>query len=72
MKKPSHPIFFARKPVGADAITLGTPIRLVRSAYWVAVNYLFVMLAMKATNAAVPIPALRFSKAMTPDRAVIL
>ncbi|MCP4107592.1 MAG: hypothetical protein GY749_18960 [Desulfobacteraceae bacterium] len=33
IKKPSHPRFLAKKPVGAEAITLGIPIRLVRSAY---------------------------------------
>ena len=48
IKKGSQPRFFAKKPVGAEAITRGTPIRLVKSAYWVAVNLLLVMLAMKA------------------------
>jgi hypothetical protein len=69
IKKDSQPRFFARKPVGAEASTLGTPIRLVRSAYCVAVNLLFVILAMNAAYAAVPMPLLRFSKAITPDRA---
>lgn len=35
-------------PVPEEAITRGIPMRLVSSAYWVAVNFLFVMLAMKA------------------------
>ena len=48
MKKLSQPTFFARKPVGAEANTLGTPMRLVRRAYWVAVNFLLVMLAINA------------------------
>ncbi len=72
IKKPSQPIFFAKKPVGAEATTRGTPMRLERSAYCVAVNLLFVMLAINATYAAVPMPPLRFSKAITPERAGIL
>jgi hypothetical protein len=32
-KKISHPTFLARKPVGAEASTLGTPMRLLSSAY---------------------------------------
>lgn len=46
IKKPRHPIASAMKPVGADANTLGTPMRLLNSAYWVAVNRLSVMLAI--------------------------
>src|SRR5574340_29122 len=69
IKKFSHPICFARKPVGAEASTLGTPIRLLKSAYWVAVNFLFVMLPINAAYAAVPMPPVRFSNAMTPERA---
>ena len=48
MKKLAQPTFFARKPVGAEANTLGTPMRLVRRAYCVAVNLLLVILAMNA------------------------
>jgi len=48
IKKLSQPKFLARKPVGADANTRGTPMRLLRRAYCVAVNLLFVMLAMNA------------------------
>ncbi len=48
IKKVTQPRFLAKKPVGADASTLGTPIRLVRSAYCVAVNLLLVILAMNA------------------------
>lgn len=48
IKKLAQPIFLARKPVGAEANTLGTPMRLVRRAYCVAVNLLLVMLAMNA------------------------
>ena len=50
MKKASQPTLFARKPVGAEASTRGTPIRLVSRAYCVAVNFLFVMLAMNAAG----------------------
>ena len=71
-KKLSHPICLAKKPVGADAKTRGTPIRLLKRAYCVAVNFLLVILAMKATKAVVPIPLLRFSKAITPDNAATL
>jgi hypothetical protein len=49
IKKVSQPRYLAIKPVGAEAITLGIPIRLVRRAYCVAVNFLFVILAMNAT-----------------------
>ena len=49
IKKASQPRCLAIKPVGAEAITLGIPIRLVRRAYCVAVNFLFVILAMNAT-----------------------
>ena len=49
MKKGSHPMFLARKPVGAEAKTLGMPMRLLSRAYWVAVNFLLVMLAINAT-----------------------
>ena len=48
IKKFSHPIFLAKKPVGAEASTLGMPMRLLKSAYCVAVNLLFVMLAINA------------------------
>jgi hypothetical protein len=48
IKKLSHPTFFARKPVGAEAKTRGIPMRLVSKAYWVAVNLLLVILAIKA------------------------
>lgn len=48
IKKLAQPRFLARNPVGAEASTLGTPMRLVRSAYCVAVNLLLVMLAMNA------------------------
>jgi len=48
IKKLTQPIFLARKPVGAAASTLGTPIRLVKRAYCVAVNLLLVILAMNA------------------------
>jgi len=48
MKNPSHPRRAARNPVGAAAMTLGIPIRLLSRAYWVAVNFLLVMLAIKA------------------------
>ncbi len=72
IKKLSQPKFLASKPVGADARTLGTPMTLVRSAYCVAVNLLSVMLAIKAMYAAVPKPLLRFSNAITADRAGIL
>lgn len=48
IKKLAHPRFLARNPVGAEANTLGTPMRLVRRAYCVAVNRLLVMLAMNA------------------------
>lgn len=68
IKKLPHPRFLTKNPVGAEANTRGTPIRLVSSAYWVAVNFLFVMLAMKAAYAAVPMPLLRFSKAITADK----
>jgi len=68
IKKLSQPKLLARKPVGGDANTRGTPMRLVRRAYCVAVNLLSVMLAMNAIKAAVPIPALRFSKPITPER----
>lgn len=68
IKKPSQPKYLAKKPVGADANTRGTPMRLLRRAYCVAVNLLFVMLAINATKAAVPIPALMFSKPITPER----
>ena len=37
IKKTGQPRVLARNPVGAEATTLGTPMRLVRSAYWVAV-----------------------------------
>ena len=43
IKKFSQPIIFARYPVGADIITRGVAIRLLRSAYWVAVNLLSVI-----------------------------
>ena len=59
----------AINPVGAETKTLGTPMRLLNKAYWVAVNFLLVMLAMKATKAEVPMPLVKFSKAMTPDNA---
>ena len=49
IKKASQPIFLAKNPVGAEASTLGTPIRLLRRAYCVAVNLLFVILAINAT-----------------------
>ena len=49
MKNDSHPRYFTIKPVGAEAITLGTPIRLLKRAYWVAVKRLSVILAIKAT-----------------------
>lgn len=48
IKKLTQPIFLARNPVGAEASTLGTPIRLVRRAYCVAVNLLLVILAINA------------------------
>ena len=48
IKKFSQPKCFAINPVGAEAITLGTPMRLLRSAYWVAVNFLFVILPINA------------------------
>ena len=48
IKKLAQPIFLARKPVGAEANTLGTPMRLVRRAYCVAVNLLLVILAINA------------------------
>ena len=54
IKKDSQPIIFARYPVGADIITRGMAIRLLSSAYWVAVNLLSVMEAIKARKAAVP------------------
>ena len=60
---------FTRKPVGADTRTLGTPIRLDSRAYCVAVNRLWVMLAINAAKAEVPMPPVKFSKAMTADRA---
>ena len=72
MKKLSHPMCLARNPVGAEATTRGKPIMLVSKAYWVAVNFLLVILAIKATKAAVPMPELRFSKAITPDSTGIL
>lgn len=45
-KNPSHPRCFARNPVGAEANARVTPIRQLRSAYWVAVYFLFVILAI--------------------------
>ena len=63
---------FTLNPVIADAKVRGTPMRLVNKAYWVAVNFLLVMLAIKATKAAVPMPLLKFSNAITPDRAGML
>ena len=68
-KKGPHPNCLAIKPVGAETRTLGTPMRLLNKAYWVAVNFLCVMLAMKATKAEVPMPPVKFSNAMTPDKA---
>ena len=47
-KNPVHPMASAIKPVTEEASTLGIPIKLVSKAYWVAVNFLLVMLAMKA------------------------
>src|SRR5688572_19370944 len=64
-KKPAHPSHAASQPVGAAAITRGTPIRLESSAYWVAVKRRSVSAAMKPTNAAVPRPAVKFSIATT-------
>jgi hypothetical protein len=49
IKKLNHPMFLAMNPVGADAMTLGIPMRLLKRAYCVAVNFLFVMLAINAT-----------------------
>ena len=72
IKKLSQPKCLAIIPVIEDATALGIPMRLVRRAYWVAVNFLLVMLAIKAINAAVPIPLLKFSKAITPESAVRL
>ncbi len=72
IKKLSQPRFFARKPVGAEASTLGNAITLVNRAYCVAVNFLFVILAINATKAAVPIPLLIFSNAITPESRGIL
>ena len=72
IKKLSQPMFLAINPVTAEAKVRGTPMRLVNKAYWVAVNFLLVMLAIKATNAAVPIPLLKFSNAITPDKAGML
>jgi hypothetical protein len=69
IKKLSHPRRLAKNPVGAEANTRGTPIRLVSKAYCVAVYFLFIMLAMKAAYAAVPMPLLMFSKAITADKA---
>ena len=43
IKNPSQPMCFAKNPVGAEAITLGTAMRLVNSAYCVAVNFLLVI-----------------------------
>ena len=62
----------AIKPVGAEAKTRGTPIKLLKRAYCVAVNFLFVRLAIKATKAEVPNPALKFSKATTAAKAGML
>ena len=72
IKKLSQPMCLAIIPVTADAKARGMPMRLVNKAYWVAVNFLLVMLAIKATNAAVPIPLLKFSNAITPDSAGML
>ena len=64
-KNPSHPSHVASKPVVDPAMTRGMPMILVSKAYCVAVKRLFVRLAMNATKAVVPIPPVRFSKAMT-------
>jgi len=69
MKNPSQPSCRAAHPVGAEASTRGSPMMLVNSAYCVAVNRLLVRLAMKATNALVPMPPVTLSKATTPERA---
>lgn len=45
-KNRNQPKDSAMMPVGAEASTRGTPIRLDSRAYWVAVNFLLVMLAM--------------------------
>ena len=68
-KKPYQPTCLAINPVTEEARARGIPIKLVSRAYWVAVNFLLVMLAINATNAAVPIPLLKFSNAITPDKA---
>ena len=65
MKKLSQPRYSTNKPDGDENTSLPNAMKLVNSAYCVAVNFLFVMLAIKATNAAVPMPALKFSKPMT-------
>ena len=72
IKKLCQPIFLAIKPVAEDASCLERPMIPVSRAYWVAVNFLLVMLAINATKAAVPIPLLKFSKAITPDSMAML
>jgi len=47
IKKFSQPALWTINPVGAEAITLGKAIRLLKRAYCVAVNLLSVILAIK-------------------------
>ena len=65
IKNPAQPSHVAKSPVTEPAKTRGMPIKLVSKAYCVAVKRLSVRLAINATNAVVPIPPVRFSKAMT-------
>ncbi len=65
IKNPVQPNPVAKTPVIEPAKTRGIPMILLRSAYCVAVKRLSVRLAMNATKAVVPIPPVRFSKAMT-------
>lgn len=68
IKNPSHPNQAARNPVVDPAKTRGIPMKLVSKAYCVAVNRLFVRLAINATNAVCPSPLEMVSKAMTAVR----
>jgi len=72
VKNQNHPVYSAMNPVGAESTSRPKAMKLVNSAYWVAVNFLFVMLAINAMKAAVPIPPLRFSKPITTARAGML